>query len=200
MNKKVTVPLGFLWDCEMHYWRERYGFCLRPTDKIKDLRAIYSDNDNVSSTLLLLVTGAAELFVYHLFDPRCAFYIMPAADAARLTSPVKKDGNFIENASTDAAEIIIIRFTSVFFLFIYGSIISFQEGLDFQLRQRAGKCACLRINISTHSTIYAIGARRRRRKKKVFISLALQPRHNTKCAATWHLPLFIHINFSFFII
>jgi hypothetical protein len=30
-------------------------------DKIKDLRAIYSDNDNVSSTLLLLATGA-ELF------------------------------------------------------------------------------------------------------------------------------------------
>lgn len=55
----------------MHY-RPRDTVSVCGMNKIKDLRAIYSDNDNVSSTLLLLGTGAglSHFFVYHLcFDP-----------------------------------------------------------------------------------------------------------------------------------
>jgi hypothetical protein len=70
-----------------------------------------------------------------------------------------------------------------FFLFIYGSIISFQEGLDFQLRQRAQGNALLLQNKYIHSLNYICHRRAAAAaEKNVFISLALHPRHNTKCA------------------
>lgn len=152
----------------MHY-RPRDTVSVCGMNKIKDLRAIYSDNDNVSSTLLLLGTGAGLshflCITSALILSRTSVCILHNAAAATANQPGhKKDENFIENASTGgAAEIIIIKFQEAFFS---GSIISFQEGLDFQLRQRAGKCVS--ENINTYPRLYAIGARR----KNVFISLA----------------------------